>query len=64
MLIDTWPRRRWRQASKVLYLTSDSDRLFNDKGTLWEDEAFLDKPATGRGLLEAVALLLTGHVHA
>ena len=47
---------------KVLYFTGFSDRLFNDKGQLWEAEAFLDKPCTPKGLLEAVFLLLSGHV--
>ena len=56
--------RRFAPEIKVLYLTGYSDQLFNDKGTLWEGEAFVDKPASGRGLLEAVALLLTGHVRA
>src|SRR5690349_488453 len=39
--------RRLRQLHpgiKVLYLTGYSDRLFKEKVTLWEDEAFLDKP--------------------
>jgi FixJ family two-component response regulator len=45
---------------KVLYLTGFSDRLFKEKVTLWADEAFLDKPCTVKGLLEAVALLLFG----
>jgi two-component system cell cycle sensor histidine kinase/response regulator CckA len=52
--------RRLRQkhpALKVLYFTGYSDRLFDDKGTMWEDEAFLEKPSGPRGLLEAVALL-------
>src|SRR5579884_3643128 len=31
---------------KVLYLTGYSDRLFKEKVTLWEDEAFLDKPCS------------------
>jgi two-component system cell cycle sensor histidine kinase/response regulator CckA len=47
---------------KVLYLTGFSDRLFREKSTLWEDEAFLDKPCSVRGLLEAISLLLTGRV--
>lgn len=47
---------------KVLYLTGFSDRLFKEKATLWQDEAFLEKPCTIRGLLEAVSLLLTGRV--
>jgi two-component system cell cycle sensor histidine kinase/response regulator CckA len=45
---------------KVLYLTGYSDRLFKDKVTLWEDEAFLDKPCSVKGLQQAVALLLFG----
>lgn len=47
---------------KVLYLTGFSDRLFTEKATLWQDEAFLEKPCTLRGLVEAVSLLLTGSV--
>ena len=57
--------RRMRQAEpqlKVLYLTGYSDRLFREKNTLWEDEAFLDKPCTVTGLLQAVSLLLLGRV--
>jgi two-component system, cell cycle sensor histidine kinase and response regulator CckA len=57
--------RRLRQlepAIKVLYLTGYSDRLFKEKVTLWEDEAFLDKPCSVKGLLEAVALLLNGRL--
>jgi two-component system cell cycle sensor histidine kinase/response regulator CckA len=45
---------------KVLYLTGYSDRLFRQKSTLWEDEAFLDKPCSTAGLLQAVALLVFG----
>lgn len=48
---------------KVLYLTGFADRLFKEKATLWQDEAFLEKPCSLRGLLEAVSLLLTGKVH-
>jgi len=44
----------------VLYLTGFSDRLFKEKVTLWADEAFLDKPCSVKGLLQAVALLLFG----
>ena len=57
--------RRLRQSQpslKVLYLTGYSDRLLKDKSTLWEDEAFLDKPCSKQGLLEAVSLLLYGHL--
>ena len=57
--------RRLRQHEprlKVLYLTGYSDRLFKDKVTLWEDEAFLDKPCSIKGLLQAVSLLLFGRL--
>ena len=49
---------------KVLYLTGYSDRLFKQKTQLWEGEAFLDKPCSVRGLLEAVSLLMFGRVDA
>jgi len=55
--------RRIRQTEpsvKVLYLTGFVDRLFKEKATLWEDEAFLDKPCSVKALLEAVSLLLYG----
>jgi two-component system cell cycle sensor histidine kinase/response regulator CckA len=45
---------------KVLYFTGFSDVLFKEKQRLWEDEAYLDKPCTPRGLVEAVSLLLEG----
>ena len=57
--------RRLRQTEphlKVLYLTGYSERLFKEKITLWEDEAFLDKPCSIKGLQQAVALLLFGRV--
>jgi two-component system, cell cycle sensor histidine kinase and response regulator CckA len=53
-----------RPGLKVLYLTGFSDRLFKEKVTLWADEAFLDKPCSVKGLLQAVSLLLFGHVDA
>src|SRR5262245_3347791 len=49
-----------RRGLKILYLTGFSDRLFKEKVTLWADEAFLDKPCSVKGLLEAVSLLLFG----
>lgn len=58
--------RQLRQADpdvKVLYFTGYSDRLFREKSTLWENEAFIEKPVTMDGLLEAVSLLLYGHTH-
>ena len=56
--------RASRPSLKVLYLTGFSDRLFKDKVTLWEDEAFLDKPCTVNGLLQAVSLLTVGRCKA
>ena len=56
--------RRLRQkypALKVLYYTGFADRLFDEKGTMWEDEAYLAKPTGVRGLLEAVSLLRNGN---
>ena len=52
--------RRQEPLLKVLYLTGFSDRLFKDKSILWQDEAFLDKPCSVKGLLQAVSLLASG----
>ena len=49
--------------AKILYFTGCSDRLFEEKRTLWEHEAFVEKPVTVAGLCEAVSLLLFGHTH-
>jgi CheY-like chemotaxis protein len=57
--------RRIRQLdanAKVLYFTAYRDVLFKEKETLWEDEAFIEKPATVQGILEAVSLILYGHI--
>ncbi len=43
---------------KVLYLTGHTDRLFDEKSSMWEREAYLDKPFTPAALLEAIALLV------
>jgi CheY-like chemotaxis protein len=57
-------RLRLQQPSlKVLYLTGFSDRLFKEKVTLWQDEAYLDKPCSVKGLAQAVSLLLFGGFH-
>jgi two-component system, cell cycle sensor histidine kinase and response regulator CckA len=59
--------RRLRQLQpslKVLYLTGYVDNLFKEKVTLWEDEAYLDKPCSIKSLLQAVSLLLHGHLDA
>ena len=45
---------------KVLYLTGYADRLFTARATLWENEAFLEKPFNITGLREAVSLALFG----
>ena len=47
---------------KVLYVTANIDRLLNARSLVWEGEAFLDKPFSTKGLLEAVSLLMTGSV--
>ena len=47
---------------KVLYLTGYADILFQVRPILWANEAFLEKPFTDHGLLEAVSLLVYGHV--
>jgi CheY-like chemotaxis protein len=49
---------------KVLYLTGFADSLFKNKEVLWDGEAYLEKPCTINGLLEAVSLLLSGEVSA
>ena len=46
----------------VLYLTGFADQLFRERHILWEREAFLEKPSSVDGLLEAVSLLLYGRV--
>lgn len=56
--------RAARPDLKVLYVTAHIDRLLDVRKTLWEGEAFLDKPFTAKGLLEAVALLLYGTLSA
>jgi CheY-like chemotaxis protein len=48
---------------KVLYVTGYSDRLFENRKTLWEHEAFVEKPVAVKGLEEAVSLLLFGHIN-
>ena len=48
---------------KVLYFTGYHDQLFAETTTLGANEAFIDKPVTRQGLVEAVALMLSGHTH-
>ena len=54
--------RAFKRGLKVLYLTGFSDHLFKDRVRLFEGEAFLDKPCRAQGLLEAVSLLVFGHI--
>jgi two-component system cell cycle sensor histidine kinase/response regulator CckA len=57
--------RRLRQSEpslKVLYLTGYSDQLFKEKNMLWQDEAYLDKPCSVTGLLQAVSLITVGRL--
>jgi two-component system cell cycle sensor histidine kinase/response regulator CckA len=49
-------RKRWPDL-KVLYLTGYGDRLMDDPVALEGNEAFLDKPCSGRSLLDAIALV-------
>jgi two-component system, cell cycle sensor histidine kinase and response regulator CckA len=51
--------RAMRPDLKVLYVTGHIDLLM-DIRPLWEGEAFLDKPFSVNGLVEAVTLLLYG----
>jgi two-component system cell cycle sensor histidine kinase/response regulator CckA len=55
--------RRFRAAQpdvKVLFITGYADDLFAERSLLWEGEAFLEKPFSGKSLLEAASLLLFG----
>ena len=54
--------RRAHPDVKILYFTGHSDRLFDSAQTLSANEAFLDKPVSVEGLLEAVSLLLVGRI--
>ena len=45
---------------KVLYLTGYPDKLFEGRTLLETSEAFVEKPVTIQGLLEALSLLVSG----
>lgn len=47
---------------KILFLTGHADVLFEARPILWQDEAFLEKPFSPEGLLQAVSLLLHGQI--
>lgn len=56
---------RLRQSApdlKVLYLTGYSQALFKNRPVLWQGEAFLEKPCSPAGVLEAVSLILFGRL--
>ena len=55
--------RRRHPDCKVLYFTGFADQLFDTKSPLWDNESFIEKPATPTALLEAVSMLLYGHTH-
>jgi two-component system cell cycle sensor histidine kinase/response regulator CckA len=52
-----WIRQR-HPGVKVLLLSGYVHPMLRDDHDLWEDEGYLDKPCTMRGLLQAVSLLL------
>jgi len=54
--------RRADPDAKILYFTGHSDLLFDQRPTLSANEAFLEKPVSINGLLEAVSLLLFGRI--
>jgi two-component system cell cycle sensor histidine kinase/response regulator CckA len=54
--------RALRPDLRVLYVTAHSEQLFKERPELIDGEAFLDKPFTVRGLLEAVSLLKVGYI--
>ena len=54
--------RARRADLRVLYVTAHADDLFRTRPELREGEAFLDKPFSIRGLLEAVSLLKNGFI--
>jgi CheY-like chemotaxis protein len=55
--------RAIRPELKILFVTGFADTLFANQKTLWDDQAYLDKPFTRKGLLEAVSLLLNGQIN-
>jgi two-component system cell cycle sensor histidine kinase/response regulator CckA len=52
--------RATRPDLRVLYVTGQIDRLMDERRALGDGEAFLDKPFSAAGLLEAVSLILHG----
>lgn len=54
-------RQRYPSA-RVLYVTGFADSLFKGVNELGEGESFIEKPFSAAGLLEAVRLLMFGHI--
>jgi two-component system cell cycle sensor histidine kinase/response regulator CckA len=52
-----------RPELRVLFVTAHSDALFTTRPELRDGQAFLDKPYSVTGLLEAVSLLKNGYIH-
>lgn len=52
--------RRHDPDAKILYITGYAEALFQARPILWAGEAFLEKPFTPDGLMEAVSLMLYG----
>ena len=48
---------------RVLFITGYADHLFDERQALWDGEAFLEKPFSRRGLLEAASLVLFGRLN-
>jgi putative two-component system response regulator len=55
--------RRRDPSVKALYMTGFADQLFQDCVELESDTAFIEKPYSARGLVEAARLLLFGCIH-
>lgn len=55
--------RRAKPGQRVLYVSGHVDRLLDERQILDDTEAFLDKPFTSQGLLEAASLLLYDRLH-
>jgi CheY-like chemotaxis protein len=56
--------RRLDPELSVLYVTGYSDMLFTERSTLWEGEAYIEKPVSARGLSQAISLLLGSRTRA
>lgn len=54
--------RQRHPGARVLYVTGFADTLFKGVQELGEGESFIEKPFGAEGLLEAVRLLMFGHI--